>query len=314
MSGNASDRKRLIAITKGNFRNNHIYLSGHHDFFPRECYGASSKRKGAGRLLKIDIEGLLEPVETDIATNGGNGGPRNFFRKRGWVGRFFKKHDICEGDIVAIERRGRYEYRIYPFESKNFREGSAVPEHWPGLHRTKPAVIDLFAGCGGLAYGLHQAGFEVALAVEWDASCCDTFRANISPRILQCAIQEMACFPAADVIAGCPPCQGLGNLGERVPNDPRTELWRHFMRPVETVRPQAFLMENVPPLLGSQEFVEVTKLAESLAYRIVGRVLNAADYGVPQTRKRAIVIVLLGQTASQNRRGRDYRGSYANAA
>ncbi len=94
MSGDVSDRKRLVSITKGNLRNNHIYLSGHHDFFPTKCYGGPRKEKGMGKPVILIVEGLSGKVETDIATNGSNGVPRNFFRKRGWVRKFFQKHEI----------------------------------------------------------------------------------------------------------------------------------------------------------------------------------------------------------------------------
>jgi hypothetical protein len=104
MSGDVSDRKRLISITGGNLRNNHLYISDHYDFFPDECYGKSTAGKGTGRKIKLVVEGLIKPVETDIAIDGSNGRPRNFFRKRAWVGSFFKKHDLCEGDVITIER------------------------------------------------------------------------------------------------------------------------------------------------------------------------------------------------------------------
>ena len=84
MSGDVSDKKRLISITKGNLGNNHIYLSGHHDFFPRQCYGKSDKKKGIGKELILIVEGLNEPVKTEIGINGSNGKPRNFFRNRKW--------------------------------------------------------------------------------------------------------------------------------------------------------------------------------------------------------------------------------------
>ena len=156
MSGNVSSRKRLIAITPGNLRNNHIYISGHHDFFPPEVYGQSSGRKSKAKSVTLQVEGLPEPITTDIAVNRSNGRPRNFFRKRAWVGRFFKKHEIREGDVVAVERLDAFNYRIYPFESKNVREGSAIPDHWPPPDPTKPTAIDLYAGCGGFAVRLKH--------------------------------------------------------------------------------------------------------------------------------------------------------------
>ena len=92
MSGDVSTKKRLISITRGNVNNDHIYISGHHDFFPKECYGKSGKKKGIGEMLILFPEGFREPIETDISTNGKNGKPRNFFRKRTWVKHFFKNH------------------------------------------------------------------------------------------------------------------------------------------------------------------------------------------------------------------------------
>ena len=103
MSGDASDRKRLVSITKGNLIHKHVYLSGHHDFLPNECYGESSRTKGIGTELELVVEGLEQPVQTDIGMNGSNGKTRNFFRSRKWVRKFFEKHDIREGDVIAIE-------------------------------------------------------------------------------------------------------------------------------------------------------------------------------------------------------------------
>lgn len=296
MSGTVADRKRLLRVTAGNLRNSHIYVSGHFDFFPPECIGSPRKsRNGNGHTgIEIFLDGLNQTVETDIGTDARTGKPRRFFRGRTWVREFFEHHDIKTGDVLALERTAKRKYRLYPFDAKTDRQHDWhewLDEPPPG---EGPTVLELFAGCGGMALGFKRAGFRTVLANEWDAAACETLRANITDRVAQCAIQEMDRFPAADVIAGGPPCQGFSNLGERVPNDPRNQLWRHFMRAVEDVRPKAFVMENVPPLLASQEFVEITRLATSLGYRVAGRVLNAADYGTPQTRKRAIVIGVRG--------------------
>ncbi len=290
MSGDVSDRKRLISVNGANLRNAHLYISGHHDFFPEECYGASNKKGVLGTQMTLVVEGLPEPVKTDIARDGTNGRRRNFFRNRRWVRQFYKRHSIQEGDVIAIEKTGPLTYRVYPFESKSVRQGAGIPEHWPPLEKDKPTAIDLFAGCGGFSVGLKKAGFQNLLAVEWDASCCETFRKNISPRILQCAIQEVDVFPSCDLLVGGPPCQGFSNLGERVPNDPRRQLWRHFLRALRDSQPLVFVMENVPPILKSAEYQEITKDAEKLGYRVEGRVLNAADYGAPELRKRALII------------------------
>ncbi len=114
MSGEVGNSKRVVSITGGSLRNHHLYISGYYDFFPEECYGESSVRKGTGQKLTLLVDGLPKPVETDIAKSSGNGRPRSFFRKRAWVARFFQRHDLHQGDMVAIERVGRLAYRIYP--------------------------------------------------------------------------------------------------------------------------------------------------------------------------------------------------------
>ncbi len=114
MSVESSNSKRLIALTGGNLRNHHLYITGYHDFFPEECFGASSAQKGAGQQLTLVVDGLAEPVQTDIARSSGNGSPRSFFRKRAWVARFFQHHGLHEGSIVAIERLDRFRYKVYP--------------------------------------------------------------------------------------------------------------------------------------------------------------------------------------------------------
>ncbi len=109
--------RRLIPLTRGNLRNSHVYITQHHDFFPKECYGKSTSGKGAGKKIRLIVDGLPQAVETDIATNGGTGRPRNFFRQRAWVNRFFKHHGLREGDVVAIERLDVFTYHVYPLES-----------------------------------------------------------------------------------------------------------------------------------------------------------------------------------------------------
>lgn len=290
MSGRVGHRKRLVCVTAGNLRQNHLNLGGHADFFPADCYGSASKSGKRGKLIRLDVDGLAAPVMTDIPTEAKTGKPRRFFRDRAWAREFFAKHGIKPGDTVAIERISSHRFRITPFDAKEARDCPTSFRFDAEPEGDGPRVIELFAGCGGMALGFKDAGFRTVLANEWDRDACDSLRANITDRVLNCAIQEIERFPRADVVAGGPPCQGFSNLGERVPNDPRNQLWRHYFRCVEQARPKVFVLENVPPLLKSAEFVEMKRLAESLGYKVEGRVLNAADYGVPQTRKRAIVI------------------------
>jgi DNA (cytosine-5)-methyltransferase 1 len=148
----------------------------------------------------------------------------------------------------------------------------------------------LFSGAGGFALGFVQAGFVPVFAVEINRFAAATYETNFGPHCFRGDIADVPQFPEAEVIVGGPPCQGFSNLGAHLPDDPRNQLWRHFLRAVEQVRPIIFVIENVPPLLRSEEGRQIIANARSLGYQVEGRVLNAADYGVPQQRKRAIII------------------------
>ncbi len=291
MSGNAAERKRLIRVTDGNLRRGHLYVTGHYDFFPADIVGSNRKEK-PGIPIRIELEGL-GVIETDIASEK-NGTPRRHFRAIAPFRRFYKHHEIQHGDVLALERTGERDYRLYAFQTAKHRDHDWHRWLDAPLKGARPTVLDLFAGCGGLSLGFEKAGFQTVLAVEWDKSACATLSANITNRVAQCAIEEVEQFPRADVVIGGPPCQGFSNLGDKVPFDPRRQLWRHFLRAVEQAGPTAFVMENVPPLLNSQEFIEIKRAAERLGFNVVSGVLNAADYGVPQVRKRAIIIGIRG--------------------
>lgn len=151
--------------------------------------------------------------------------------------------------------------------------------------------MDLFAGCGGMTRGFVDTGmFTPVFAVEFNQDAAATYRANFGDHVFAGAIEEVDAFPAVDVVIGGPPCQGFSALNMRGVGLERRGLWREYLRALEAADAQAFVMENVPQLLRSAEYVAFTRAAEELGYSTEGRILNAADYGVPQTRKRAFVI------------------------
>lgn len=151
-------------------------------------------------------------------------------------------------------------------------------------------LIDLFSGAGGFTLGFVQAGFVPVFAVELNKDAAETYEANFGPHCVADDINTIGKFPSADLIIGGPPCQGFSNLGSHIANDPRNQLWRHFIRAVEQVHPCVFIVENVPPLLNSEEGQELMREARALGYEVEGRILNSADYGAPQVRKRTIII------------------------
>lgn len=97
--------------------------------------------------------------------------------------------------------------------------------------------------------------------------------------------------PGIDVLIGGPPCQGFSRLNRRASaGDPRNKLWQHYYRLLEELRPSVFVLENVPELLSSPEFLELHATATAAGYKLHAEILNAADYGVPQCRRRAFVV------------------------
>jgi DNA (cytosine-5)-methyltransferase 1 len=200
-----------------------------------------------------------------------------------------------------------------PTDSNNDAVGSAsIPR--------RAIAVDLFAGAGGLSLGLEQAGFDVAAAVEYDPVHAAVHEFNFPLTQVLCADVSAPLSATAvrfavrmgliahghdlerwdgeiDVIAGGPPCQGFSFIGKRLVDDARNRLVFHFFRLVSELRPRYFIMENVP---GMAKGGHASILAELIAefegdgYRFPAeekfRILNAADFGVPQERHRLFLI------------------------
>lgn len=162
----------------------------------------------------------------------------------------------------------------------------------------RPRLIDLFAGAGGMTLGFTRRmghRFDVVWANDFDESACDTYRANFGPHctcgdIVDQLQRESFEVPEADVVIGGPPCQGFSLLNRNRADDVRKHLWQPFLDVVRRSNARMFVMENVPQLLGSPEYVEIESIAKSMGFHVVSGKLCAADYGVPQTRMRAIIV------------------------
>jgi DNA (cytosine-5)-methyltransferase 1 len=166
----------------------------------------------------------------------------------------------------------------------------------------RPKVIDLFSGCGGLSLGFVNAGFDVVLATDiWEISL-ETHKKNLSNSkvilgdICKKEIQSeifSTIKSDIDVIVGGPPCQGFSSCGLRLIDDPRNSLFKEFVKMVNHFRPSIFLMENVwnlPLLNGGIAKDMILDEFKSIGYSIDYQILLAADYGVPQMRKRCVFI------------------------
>ncbi len=170
------------------------------------------------------------------------------------------------------------------------------------------SVADLFSGAGGLSAGFRAAGYETVFALDKDEDSCVTYERNFGLAPVHASITDFEPSDLAgklkdvDVIVGGPSCQTFSTQGRRFtwadPTDERTKLWRHMLALVDEVRPRAFLLENVPGLShkglayekdGRAEGEIVTHFA-ALGYTLRASILLAADFGVPQLRRRLFVV------------------------
>lgn len=160
-------------------------------------------------------------------------------------------------------------------------------------------VIDLFAGCGGLTLGFTQgraAGrFAPTWAIDADGAAAGTYAANFGPHITVGEIELIlesagTHIPAADIVIGGPPCQGFSLLNRQRAQDSRRTLWHPFLKIVERCGASAFLIENVPGLLKSPEMGQILAKADDMGFAIDPFIINAADFGVPQTRRRCVIL------------------------
>jgi len=170
----------------------------------------------------------------------------------------------------------------------------------------KQRAIDLFSGCGGLTLGLKQAGFQVIGAVECNELAVTTYKANHaeipvwSKDIRRVSVAEVKRKlklkkGGLDLLAGCPPCQGFSTIttlngNKRRSMDNRNDLIFEFMRFVRGLRPKAIMLENVPRLKNNWRLKLVLAELRRLGYECNFEILNAADYGVPQRRRRFILV------------------------
>lgn len=166
-------------------------------------------------------------------------------------------------------------------------------------------AIDLFSGCGGLSCGLIAAEFQVVAAVEIDAKAQATYKLNHPDvRLYESDIRKLdpeqvmkdvgLVSGELDLLAGCPPCQGFSRLRTKNQttfiSDERNDLVSNFLHFVQVILPKTVMLENVPALAKDDRFTNMQSQLRQLGYRSVVHILDAADYMVPQRRKRLILL------------------------
>jgi DNA (cytosine-5)-methyltransferase 1 len=165
-------------------------------------------------------------------------------------------------------------------------------------------AIDLFSGIGGLTEGLKKAGFGVKVALEIDKTASDAYKMNHHQTSM--LVEDIRLISKDDIeritgknrvhlLAGCPPCQGFSSIRRlnrlKPVDDKRNDLIREFVRFVKELKPHTFMMENVPGLILSESFKEsVDFMKNELKYYLDYDIINVKNYGVPQNRKRLVML------------------------
>lgn len=191
------------------------------------------------------------------------------------------------------------------------------------MAQKQPTAIDLFAGAGGFSLAAHQSNCEILAAVEIDNDACLTYKNNfiesgsqntrlynrdiltqLTPQELRCDLDLIS--GELDILMGGPPCQGFSShrINSAGVDDPRNQLLFRYFEYVKELRPKVFLVENVTGMLWKRhkEYVEKFKsLSRQNNYTLIGPlVINASDYGVPQSRKRVFILGIDNQIDTTN--------------
>lgn len=163
----------------------------------------------------------------------------------------------------------------------------------------KPSVISLFSGCGGLDLGFIRAGFDIIFANDIDKEACESYRKNIGSHIVCKDIYTLSTdeIPSADILIGGFPCLGftIANGKNRDLNSHYNALYLEYARVLKAKQPKYFLVENVAGIQSGKGFKEnfyqnILPTFQGCGYKLQYTILNASDFGVPQNRKRVIII------------------------
>ncbi|MCI0334164.1 MAG: DNA (cytosine-5-)-methyltransferase [Planctomycetes bacterium] len=305
MNDTNGHNRRLLRITPGNIRNNHIYVRDHYDFFPSDCVGPSRKRRdGTIQSVELVLDGLNETVSTDIAGSAQTGKPRGFFRGRHWVRRFFQQHQITAGDLLALDYLDTRRYRL------------SVARRASTAGRSFTAA-EFFAGIGLVRLALERNGWQVIFANDIDTDKAEMYRQNW-PSDDHLVVQDIHKLrsddiPTCDLFTASFPCNDLSIAGrwEGLNGKESSAFWGliEILRNLGARRPPLVMLENVVGFLMSREgrdFEQALMALNELGYCVDAFILNAIHW-VPQSRARLFVVATLD--CGQERRTTAYPSS-----
>jgi hypothetical protein len=157
-------QKLILKVTAGNLRQNHHYIGGHLDFFPSDAVGPARRGGVNGHGIEIVLSGLDRTIYTDIPRDAKTGKPRQFFRDRQAIGKFYRHHRLAEGSHVIIERLAERNYVLSVSNSP--------------VERQKPRAAEFFAGIGLVRLALERQGWDVVFANDIDDDKAKMYRHN----------------------------------------------------------------------------------------------------------------------------------------
>jgi hypothetical protein len=283
VTASLDERKRLLVVTPGNVRQNHLYIRGHYDFFPSDCIQPSKNGKAADdRHLEIYLDGLDELVKTEIATDARTGKPRGIFRERSWVRRFFEHHKISAGSKLAIERLGGRRYRL-----------SVEGDNGNGPAFT---AAEFFSGIGLVRLALERQGWRVVFANDIDQEKAEMYRHNW-PNDNHLVVRDIHLLkadeiPDCDLATASFPCNDLSIAGrwEGLGGKHSSAFWGFvkLLKEMGEHRPRLIMLENVLGFLmkhGGRDLEKALLALNELGYAMDAVILNAVHW-VPQSRAR----------------------------
>jgi DNA (cytosine-5)-methyltransferase 1 len=287
---------RILEVLPGNVRNNHLYVTKLLDFFPADCVGPAKKNQATACGISIDLDGLDETIQTDIGSDARTGKPRQHFRGRSWVRRFFEHHRIGAGDRLALKRLGERHYRLSLAQSTARKRGRTAAE--------------FFSGIGLVRLALERQGWDVVYANDIDADKAEMYRHNW-PGDDHLAVGDIHKvdadqLPTCELFTASFPCNDLSIAGkwEGLSGKESSAFWGliRLLQELGERRPSIVLLENVVGFLmsnGGGDFEQALTALNELGYSVDAFILNAMHW-TPQSRARLFVVARHGRDGPRN--------------
>ncbi len=283
--GADADKKRLVRVTAGNLRQNHLYIRGLRDFFPADIFGPPKRNGNGSHGIEILLDGLNEIIVTDIGRDAKTGKPRGFIRDRRSIGRFYRHHHIPPDSQVAFYRLGERKYRL-----------SVAAD---GSSPAKPRAAEFFAGIGLVRLALERQGWDVVFANDIDEDKAQMYRDN-GPgdnHLIVGDIHDLQPIdiPDCELFTASFPCNDLSIAGrwEGLSGKESSAFWGliDLLGGLKSRKPPLILLENVLGFLtrnNGSDFEQALLALNKRGYNVDAFILNAVHWVVTASQNHSI--------------------------